>query len=132
MNKIEAILKEARENKWPYPKMFESLKNAGVRSNSVSFINGFESIFEGDFGVWQAPTFEGYVRPVLSDAFSEEGIKTAILERAQRKISYMQLLAALAAQGISHYKADMTNNTVTYFNEDEDRFYEQAVPVWKE
>ncbi len=132
MNKIEAIVEESKRDNWPYPKRFAMLKNNGVLTQKVSFIDSFDSLYEGDNDTWQESTFPEYFSPVLSDTFSQEGIKTAIAERAQGKITYIEFLVALAAQGVSHYKADMKNNTVTYFNENEDEFFVQLVPEWKE
>src|SRR5437762_11658666 len=116
MNKIEAILRESRESNWPYPKRFAALKNAGVILQTVRFIDDFDSAYEGDFGIWQEPVPAGYTFPDLSEHFLQEGIKNALAERAQGKTTYLEFLDALAAQGVSHYKADMKNNTVTYFN----------------
>lgn len=132
MNQIQSIVQESKRDNWSYPKRFAILKAAGVVSHKVHFIDSFDSVYEGDFGMWQEPVHDGYTSPDLSDTFSEENIKSALLERAQGKTTYLEFLDALAASGVSHYKAEMKNNTVTYFNENENQFYQQQVPVWKE
>ncbi len=132
MNEIQSIVLESKQNNWPYPKRFAALKNAGALTHIVHFINGFDSVYQSESGTWQEPSFADYISPVLLETFSEDGIKAALMERAQGKTTYMQFLTAIASCGVSHYKADMCNDIVTYFNDAEDTFYIQPVPVWKE
>ena len=133
MNSVGAILQEADLNQWSYQKKFEALKNAGVVSQTVRFINAYDSVYEGSFGAWHEPVPAEYISPQLSDHFSQEGVKTALVNRMGGKTSYNQFLADIAASGVSHYKKefisrDGSNSTyITYFNENEDQCYEQIV-----
>jgi len=132
MHTIEAILQEASHNNWPFHRRFAVLKEAGVTACCVSFIDAFEYRYEGSFGVWREPVPADYKSLVLAEVFSEEGFKAALSERMEGKTSYFEFLAAIAAQGVSHYKIDMNSNTITYFNNEEDRYCQQTIPVWKE
>jgi len=133
MNSVGEILQEADCNKWSYQKKFEALKNAGVVSQTVRFIDSYDSVYEGSFGAWHEPVPAEYISPRLSDAFSEDGIKAALVNRMHGKTSYNQFLADIAASGVSHYKKefisrDGSNSTyITYFNENEDQYYQQIV-----
>jgi len=128
---IEQILKTSKSNKWPYPKTFEALEKAGVRSYTVNFINRYQALFHGDFGTYEALLLDYY--PVEAAApFSAQGIKSSIIKHTHEKSSYMEFLTEVAAFGVTHYAVDMPNRTVTYFNSDESQFHIENVPYWKE
>jgi len=132
MHIIESIDRDALAHKWSFPKKFQALADAGVESYSVRFIDEFDRVYRGNFGVWHEPVPIGYAPCVLSDEFSTDGIKAAIMRSMRGQIDYIQFLVEIAAAGVSHYKVDMNKRTVTYFNEDETCFHEEKVPVWKE
>jgi uncharacterized protein YbcV (DUF1398 family) len=131
MNAIESIIYDAHVQKWPYPKKFEALKKAGVKRYTVRFIDGFDAVYEGTFGIWHEPTPVGYIVPVLADIFSVDLIKAAMKQNGQDK-SFVNFLVNAAAAGVHHYTIDMDSRIATYFNEKEDQFFESIVPEWKE
>jgi len=131
MHTIQIITQEATRNKWSYPQQFEALKNAGVTSYDVHFINGYRYAYTGDFGVWSEPVPAEYVSPPLSNVFSDDKVKDALAARAQGKTTYLEFITNLAAAGVSHYTVDMSLRIIHYYNESEDHYYEQIVPEWK-
>lgn len=131
MKLLESILSNAKNNQWTYPKTFQTLADAGVASYTVSFIGSFNALYEGTFGIWNEPAPTGYVSPVLGDEFSTEGVKMALRRHMAGETNYIEFLADLAAQGVSHYRVDMGNRTVTYFNDDETHSHQENVPVYQ-
>lgn len=132
MHILESILYEAKNNKWSYPKTFELLKRAQVESYKVQFIGMYKAEYSGAFGVWNEGDPIGYVSPVLSKQFSRDGVKNALMNHMSKKTNFVQFLAEIAAAGVSYYKVDMHNRTVTYCNEDETEFHQENVPSWAE
>lgn len=129
---IETMLAEAKANQWPYPKTFQMIADAGVEYYVVKFVDNYDASYVGTSGVWHEPVPAGYVPSVLSDTFCAEGVKAAIKRHMSKQTNFVQLLVELAAQGVSHYRVDMKDRTVTYFNEDESQSNVEHVPVWKE
>lgn len=132
MKKLEQILENSKLNKWPYPKTFDALIDAGVTAYSVNFKDQFESIYYGNFGSFQEDTPSGYSPLKIAKIFSAQGVKNSIIKHIQEKTSYMEFLADIALQGVSHYLVDMSKRIITYYNPDETEFHIENVPVWNE
>jgi uncharacterized protein YbcV (DUF1398 family) len=132
MQNLEQILINSKSNKWPFPKTFEALIEAGVTSYSVHFGAQFKSIYQGNFGTFQEETLSGYYPLTTARIFSAQGVKDSIIKHIQEKTSYVEFLADIAAFGASHYVVDMAKRRVTYFNADETQFHIENVPYWKE
>lgn len=131
-NTIKEILQDAKNNKWPYPKTFEMLKDAGVEEYDVQFIEKFDAHYKGDFGVLQEPTPVGYIVPLHVGNFSQEAIKTALKNHIAGKRNYVEFLLDMADAGVTHYKVSMKDRTVTYYGENVNNFHQEIVPQWKE
>lgn len=129
--KLTNILKEAKEKVWPYPKTFEVLKDAGVISYEVSWINAYKAVYQTTSGEYQEPVPAGFMLVPIASEFSEEQVKQALLDHQQKKTNFVQFLNGLAAAGISHYRVDMLSRTVTYYNPSEKQSYVQHVPAIK-
>lgn len=129
---VKEILQEAKENKWPYPKTFEMLKNAGVKEYNVRFIEKFDACYKGDFGVLQEPVPAGYVMLLVVGNFSQDAVKTALKNHIAGKRNYVEFLSDIASAGVTHYKVSMQDRTVTYYDENENHFHQENVPHWKE
>ena len=126
--KVEEILKESKGNKWPYPKTFNALKEAGVEYYVVHFSNEFNATYYGTFGTYQEAVPEGYKPELIAKEFSSESVKKSLIEHMQGKTTYTEFLIDLGKSGASHYKVVMEDRTVTYFNDAEDASHEERVP----
>jgi uncharacterized protein YbcV (DUF1398 family) len=128
MNEITRILKEATENKWPYPKTFESLKKAGLKSYEVWFEGSYRALYMTDSERFTKTSLEGYKPLKVGTHFFKEKIKDAVINHVIKQTHYLDFLNDIAMYGTSHYKVNMEKRTVTYFNPAESEFYEEHVP----
>lgn len=128
MKKIAAIIMEAKTNRWPYPKTFEALKEAGVKLYRVKFSEKYQTEYQGDFGSWTEKPPVGYHPIKVAPRFSGEGIKAAIIRHMKEHTSFVEFLEDIAASGASHYEVDMAKRTVTYFNLDSSQYQQEHVP----
>lgn len=128
-NNIDNILKEAKQNTWPYPKTFEELKKSGVKLYTVNLDN-YKAVYTGTFGVWNEPIPDGVEKYTISGSFSKEGIRDAIIRHAQKETTFAEFLNDIANCGVSHYKVDMDKRLVTYYSKDESNKYAEEVPLW--
>lgn len=128
---IKNILKEATINKWPYPKTFQLLNNNGLQSYEVYFADFYKARFTGVFGCFVEDCLDGYKKIQSNKNFNPEGIKSAIFNHITKQTSYLDFLNDIAAQGATHYKVNMKQRTVTYFNADETDSYIEYVPEYQ-
>jgi DNA-binding MarR family transcriptional regulator/uncharacterized protein YbcV (DUF1398 family) len=127
---IADILKQAKEGRWPYPKTFQLLKQAGVHSYKVKWGEGYEGIYHGTFGEWLEPAPSDF-KPVkkMEIAFSQQRLKESIERHQRGETNFVTLLVELAEAGVSHYVVDMDKRTVKYFDAEEKHSYEEKVPT---
>lgn len=130
-NNIANIDKEAKINSWPFPKKFEALKAASLESYEVHFADYYKAQFNGTYTHFIKETLDGYSPIKASSNFNAEGIKNAIIRHIKEKTPYIDFLQDIAANGSTHYKVDMKERTVTYFNADESSCYREKVPQYE-
>ena|SRR5437016_9917993 len=125
------IAKEAHEQKWPFPKTFEALKNAGVLSYQVE-IENCDRIYTTSTGkVFEAKP-EGFQTLKIADTFSKQGITDSLQRVREKKTDYIGFLRDIAANGVHHYTVNMNDRSVTYFDKTESQSYKEYVPEWKQ
>ncbi len=131
MNKTKEILKEATINQWPYPKTFEALKAAGLEHYTVHFADYYKAEFKGKFDNFTEEHLDGYNSIKVSDNFSADGIKNALIKHVAQRTRYLDFLQDAAENGVTHYKVDIAKRTVTYFNLNESAHYVECVPQYE-
>lgn len=126
---ITTILKEGKAQQKPYPIIFEELKNAGVTEYTVSWKNSdYRATYIGSFGTVHEPAPAGF-KPVLIAADCDlDAAKQALRENQQKKINFVEWLTKMGAAGMSHYRVDMINRTVTYYDPTKKHHFTEQVP----
>jgi hypothetical protein len=126
---IADTLKQAKENRWPYPKTFQLLKEAGVTSYRVKWGEKYEGVYQGTFGEWKEPPPRGF-KPIKrgKTAFSAQGVKNALNRHQRGETDFVTLLDELAEAGVSHYVVDMDKRMITYYDAQEKEYCQERVP----
>lgn len=130
ITQIQDILAQSKKERWPYPKTFNTLRDAGVNSYEVIFSEPFEAFYEGSFGRFEEKALPEYSAPKINPIFSESGVQESIQKHIQEKTPYLSWLNEAASQGVASYVVNMSNRTVTYFNLDKTKQYIEHVPEW--
>lgn len=130
MENLQKILQESKENKWPYPKTFEALIKAGVRSYTVRFNQRYEATYSGSFGTYQESSLESYRPLTPSLTFSKAGMRQAVVTHIEKRTSFLDFLKDAASAGATHYTVDMQKRTISYYNADESSCYQEIVPQY--
>lgn len=129
MHTITNILKEATINKWPYPKTFEALKANGLVGYEVRFSPYYKATFEMNTGeIVVEHNLDGYVPVAAQPPFNSHHIKKAIEKHIVEQTHYVDFLHDITANGATHYKVDIAQRTVTYFNDLENQHHTEYVP----
>jgi uncharacterized protein YbcV (DUF1398 family) len=128
INELENILKQAKENQWPYPKTFAALKMAGVISYEITLGN-CGGTYYGMFGVWKEPPPKDCQPLAIVELFSQEAAKEALARHQQSQTNYTEWLVEMAAAGVSHYRVNIEERTVTYYDKGELNSLVEGVPL---
>jgi DNA-binding MarR family transcriptional regulator/uncharacterized protein YbcV (DUF1398 family) len=126
--KINAILNQAKQERWPYPRTFQTLKDAGVEHYRVSWLEGWQASYEGNFGSATEEAPKEFQQPSISSSFVAKEVKEALIRHMEKKTSYWEWLVETAAAGASHYVVNMEQHTVTYFDPEEKHSLVERVP----
>ncbi|MBP9743574.1 MAG: DUF1398 family protein [Burkholderiales bacterium] len=128
-NKIIDIMARAKKEHWAFPKTFNMLKNAGVSSYSVSWLNGYstyimalsdESLTESD------P--EWFTQPNINPIYSETDAKYALRIHQEGKTTFLQWIHDMANAGVTNYIVNMEDRTVIYYNREQTKSFIESVP----
>ena len=110
---IKKILAEAAAQKWPYPKVFDALKAAGVEYYET-VVPRHEITYHGAGGQLKEGAPDGFQPVQAADQFNQPGVRAAILRTQRRETDYPQFLREIAAAGVHTYRVDMKDRTVSY------------------
>ncbi len=124
---IQEVDRQAKENKWAYPQLFEALKNIGidryeveVLKHEIKYVGGKNSLTH------QAPAD---FKPLTLGAFDATAFKKALTRSQKGETDYEQFLKEIAAAGISFYRVDMKPRVVTYHGENRRNKIIEPVPL---
>lgn len=127
--RIEEIAEKSKIEKWPYPKIFNALKAAGVEYYETS-VSTHEIVYHGSGKSWTEPAPDGFGTLQVSPEFDGAGVKEAILRNQRKETDYTGFLQGIAAAGCTHYRVDMNTREIAYMGHGEQ--YVEKVPDFKE
>ncbi len=126
------IIKLAKEEAWPFPKTFDSLKEAGVVSYAVSWQNGkYHSQFNlADNSSLAGEKIASLEDIKIADEYLENKAKNALLTHQQGKTSFVEWVLEMANAGVASYLVKMSDRTVHYFSFDSSQSFVEVVPTF--
>lgn len=126
-NLVEQISKVSKVEKWPYPKTFKSLKDAGVLSYQVD-TSTYLTIFYGKNELFEICAPQDFKCLNIAKDYNIVLIKSAIQNSQKGLIDYPQFLKEIAQAGVSHYLVEMPLNKITYFGARPGEEYIESIP----
>jgi|SRR5262245_26118506 len=126
--KMEEIPVKAKRDQWPYPKIFEALKEAGVESYETK-VSTHEITYYGGSDTWTEPVPPGFQPLAVSPTFDQDGVQAALRRTQKKETDYPQFLKEIAAAGVASYRVDMAARTVTYRGRGGESYAEEVPPV---
>jgi uncharacterized protein YbcV (DUF1398 family) len=125
---VKGIAERSKRDRWPFPKTFEALKEAGVASYRFDVATG-ETKLLGNQGESLAEPLAGSepveIAPALNGAAVVAAIKRHMLERTP----FLDFRREAAFAGVAHWEVDMRERTCTYFGRDGGTHVEQVPAV---
>jgi uncharacterized protein YbcV (DUF1398 family) len=122
---IENIAATSKVEKWPYPKIFNSLKDAGVEYYETKVAN-HEITYFGGGKSFQEPISSKVATLTVSDQFNESAVQEAVRTNQSKGSTYMEFLEQIAGAGVDSYRVDMSERTVTYMGASGEKYIEKV------
>jgi uncharacterized protein YbcV (DUF1398 family) len=110
--RVEEIFTRSKQEKWPYPKIFDALKDAGVECYETD-VATHGIVYRGSGDSIPEPPPPGFTPLKPSANFDAVEVKLAI-ERNKTKPDYLVFLQEIARAGVVRYRVDMGERTVSY------------------
>jgi uncharacterized protein YbcV (DUF1398 family) len=110
--RVEELFTKSKQEKWPYPKIFDALKGAGVEYYETE-VATHGIVYHGSEDSISEPPPPGFTPLRVSAHFDAAGVKLAI-ERNKTKHDYLAFLQEIARAGVVRYRVDMSARTVSY------------------
>lgn len=110
---MQEVAERGKREQWPYPRIFDALKNAGVESYDVE-VSNHRIVHHGGDVEWVEPPPPEAVTLPIEDRFDEDALKLALRRVQEKKTDYLQFLREIADAGIRSYHVDMNSRTVAY------------------
>lgn len=123
--RIAEIVTRSKAEQWPYPRIFEALKEAGVHSYEAD-VASHSIIYYGHVGSYTEPPPAGFlgIKPTL--AFDKPGLQLAIRRNQSQQSDFGGFLHEIASAGVQRYQVDMNERTVTYLGHAGEEYVEKV------
>lgn len=126
-NKIIEIMTMAKREHWAFPKTFNMLKNSGVLSYSVSWLNGYHANISTTLGESITETNpEWFTQPNINAVYSEANAQYALRIHQEGKTTFLEWIMANA--GVANYIVNIDDRTVRYYNREQTKSFVESVP----
>lgn len=125
--KVADISRISKLEKWPYPKTFNSLKEAGVESYKTQ-VSNHELTYSGGGNHWTEKTISDSKKITVAKKFDATEVAKAIQKHTAEKTSYDSFLQGIAAAGVVCYVVDMDKREISYQGAHEGDSYVEKIP----
>ena len=104
-SRIEEISKQSKAERWPFPKTFETMKEAGVDYYDVD-VATHQITYHGDDTSFTEDV-PGFLNLQVAEHFEKQAVSDAIRHHQKEKTSYNDFLQSIANAGVKFYRVDM-------------------------
>jgi uncharacterized protein YbcV (DUF1398 family) len=130
VEEVERISSVSKLEKWPYPKTFQALLDAGVTSYRTSIATN-DTVFSGGGQQFEEANAASTSGLKIAEQFQAEAVKRGLEHHQQNRTPFTEFLQDMAAAGVQYYEVDMTSRIITYTSGRADESYAEAVPVFE-
>lgn len=125
-DKINTIIATSKKEKWPYAKVFEAFKDAGIESYEV-VLDDYEATYVGKQNSWKKPISVDLPPLKINEAFSADKVKELWHQHQKGDANYADFLQGAAKAGVKGYRVDIDARTVHCFGIDPTKQHREYV-----
>ena len=124
---VKRITQQSKQEKWPYPKTFQALIEAGVTSYRTE-VSDHRTTYSGNGVDYEEEILPSSTRLEVSTIFHKDAVKRALEHHQKFSTPYENFLKDIASAGVNYYLVDMVNRAITYTSGKVDEAYIQSIP----
>jgi len=126
-NLVKESTVKSKAERWPYPRTFNALKEAGVRSYRAEVAN-HEIMYIGDGDTYVEESHHGKSFLKISDRFNGEAVKAAVKYHQDNQTPFDDFLHDIARAGVKYYEVDMETRRINYTSGRDGECYTEDIP----
>jgi len=128
MNKdqIKDTIETSKKDKWPYPRIFEELRGAGVDSYEV-VLDDFEATYFGGDQTWKKPISVDLPALNINNTFFADKLPEIWDKHQIGDMPYDVFLLDAAGAGVKGYRVDMSSRTITCYGIDTTQQHSESI-----
>jgi uncharacterized protein YbcV (DUF1398 family) len=123
--RIEEIVSRSKIEQWPYPKIFEALKEAGVLSYEAD-VASHSIVYYGHVDSYTEPVPADFLRLKPALTFDKAALHLAIRRNQTKQTDFAGFLHEIAQAGVQRYQVDMNTRTVAYLGHAGEEYIEKV------
>lgn len=124
---VKRITQQSKQEKWPYPKTFLALIEAGVTSYRTELAD-HHTTYCGNGVDFEEEILPSSTTLEVSPNFHKDAVKRALEHHQKFNTPYENFLKDIAYAGVNYYLVDMVNRTITYTSGKANEAYIQSIP----
>jgi uncharacterized protein YbcV (DUF1398 family) len=122
---VEEVATKSKQEKWPYPKIFNALKDAGVEYYETD-VATHHLVYHGSGDSFTEAPPPNFTPISPAATFDAAAVRQAIQRNQSKQTDYSQFLQEIAAAGVVKYRVDMSARTVSYLGSASEQYVEKV------
>ncbi|OCT11273.1 hypothetical protein A8709_06245 [Paenibacillus pectinilyticus] len=130
VQEVKRISEVSKLERWPYPRTFQALIDAGVTSYRTEVADNF-TVYMGEGDRYEDMNSAMAEKSEIADEFHGDEVKSGLVHHQQHRTPYADFLKDMAKAGVHYYIVDMPGRMITYTSGRPGESYAEAIPAFE-
>jgi len=123
--RVEEVFTKGKREQWPYPEIFNALKDAGVE-NYETDVATRSIVYHGSGDACTEPPPAGFISLTPNPHFDPAGVQLAVQRNQSKQTDYSDFLREIAQADVNKYRVDVNARTVMYIGASGQEYVEKV------
>ncbi|REE78695.1 uncharacterized protein YbcV (DUF1398 family) [Paenibacillus taihuensis] len=133
IEEVKRISKVSKQEKWPYPRTFQELQDAGVASYRTCIADN-QTVFMGEAGSssYEEPNDKSAASSLeVAEQFQSDAVRRGLAHHKQHRTPFTDFIKDMADAGVHYYEVNMKERTINYTSGRPGESYVEAIPPFE-
>lgn len=130
IEEVKQISKMSKIERWPYPRTFQALLDAGVVSYRTEVADNFTT-YIGQDSQYEDLNSAMTEKSEIAVTFDGNEVQRGLKHHQQHLTPYADFLKDMAKAGVQYYIVDMANRMIIYTSGRPDESYSEPIPIFQ-
>jgi uncharacterized protein YbcV (DUF1398 family) len=130
IEEVKRISDVSKTERWPYPRTFQALLDAGVTSYRTEVSDNF-TVYMGQDDRYEDMNSSMSETSPIAEQYNGDEVVRGLQHHQKHLTPYSDFLRDMAKAGVHYYIVDMLERKITYTSGRPEEAYTEAIPVFK-